>query len=92
LPYCYSSRDWTAELTKCQLCCSKRERERSAADYVLHLYSIVVRNYVFLHNLHWLTCKIVQIIGTRIKLAYALAKQWFGIYTSAEEPMTVIQL
>ncbi|XP_066390227.1 transcription initiation factor TFIID subunit 2-like [Miscanthus floridulus] len=27
-----------------------------------------------------------QIIGTRIKLAYALAKQWFGIYTSAEEP------
>jgi len=25
------------------------------------------------------------IIGTRIKLAYALAKQWFGIYTSAEE-------
>jgi len=33
----------------------------------------------------WRTCKIVQIIGTRIKLAYALAKQWFGIYTSAEE-------
>ncbi|VAI32348.1 unnamed protein product [Triticum turgidum subsp. durum] len=27
-----------------------------------------------------------QIIGTRIKLAYALARQWFGIYTSAEEP------
>ncbi|RLM53139.1 hypothetical protein C2845_PMPSC040778 [Panicum miliaceum] len=27
-----------------------------------------------------------QIIGTRIKLTYALAKQWFGIYTSAEEP------
>ncbi|WVZ64918.1 hypothetical protein U9M48_014365 [Paspalum notatum var. saurae] len=27
-----------------------------------------------------------QIIGTRTKLAYALAKQWFGIYTSAEEP------
>ncbi|KAK3133299.1 hypothetical protein QOZ80_6AG0534820 [Eleusine coracana subsp. coracana] len=26
-----------------------------------------------------------QIIGTRIKLAYALAKQWFGIYTSAED-------
>ena len=30
--------------------------------------------------------QIVQIIGTRIKLAYALARQWFGIYTSAEEP------
>jgi hypothetical protein len=41
---------------------------------------------MFLHNLHLLTCKIAQIIGTRIKLAYALAKQWFGIYTSAEEP------
>ncbi|XP_062199068.1 transcription initiation factor TFIID subunit 2-like [Phragmites australis] len=27
-----------------------------------------------------------QIIGTRIRLAYALSKQWFGIYTSAEEP------
>ncbi|KQJ90190.1 hypothetical protein BRADI_4g29947v3 [Brachypodium distachyon] len=27
-----------------------------------------------------------QIIDTRIKLAYALARQWFGIYTSAEEP------
>ncbi|XP_051187507.1 transcription initiation factor TFIID subunit 2 [Lolium perenne] len=27
-----------------------------------------------------------QIIGTRIKLAYALARQWFGVYTSAEEP------
>ncbi|KAL6600790.1 hypothetical protein ACP70R_045075 [Stipagrostis hirtigluma subsp. patula] len=26
-----------------------------------------------------------QIIGTRIKLAYALARQWFGIYTSAED-------
>ncbi|TVU09497.1 hypothetical protein EJB05_42973 [Eragrostis curvula] len=26
-----------------------------------------------------------QIIGTRIRLANALAKQWFGIYTSAEE-------
>jgi hypothetical protein len=38
------------------------------------------------HTLQFaLTCKIVQIIGTRTKLAYALAKQWFGIYTSAEE-------
>ncbi|KAL6846135.1 hypothetical protein ACP4OV_023583 [Aristida adscensionis] len=27
-----------------------------------------------------------NIIGTRIKLAYALARQWFGIYTSAEDP------
>uniref|UniRef100_A0A0D9XDL3 Transcription initiation factor TFIID subunit 2 n=1 Tax=Leersia perrieri TaxID=77586 RepID=A0A0D9XDL3_9ORYZ len=27
-----------------------------------------------------------QIIDTRIKVAHALAKQWFGIYTSAEEP------
>uniref|UniRef100_A0A0E0B2U2 Transcription initiation factor TFIID subunit 2 n=1 Tax=Oryza glumipatula TaxID=40148 RepID=A0A0E0B2U2_9ORYZ len=26
-----------------------------------------------------------QIIDTRIKVAYALARQWFGIYTSAEE-------
>ncbi|KAJ0987182.1 hypothetical protein J5N97_005538 [Dioscorea zingiberensis] len=27
-----------------------------------------------------------QTIGTRIKLAYALARQWFGVYVSAEEP------
>lgn len=27
-----------------------------------------------------------QTIETRIKLAYALAKQWFGIYITAEEP------
>ncbi|XP_038978636.1 transcription initiation factor TFIID subunit 2 [Phoenix dactylifera] len=27
-----------------------------------------------------------QTIGTRIKLAYALARQWFGVYITAEEP------
>lgn len=27
-----------------------------------------------------------QIIETRIKLAFALARQWFGVYITPEEP------
>lgn len=27
-----------------------------------------------------------QTIDTRIKLAYALARQWFGVYITAEAP------
>jgi transcription initiation factor TFIID subunit 2 len=28
-----------------------------------------------------------QTIDTRIKLAHALARQWFGVYVTAEDPV-----
>lgn len=54
---------------------------------ILESFWAYLHVYLFLRLEFFISMVVVaQAIGTRIKLAHALAQQWFGIYISPDSP------